>query len=165
MLGAIQQGPQWRPGGHGDTAPSLGLAKANVRTFVCGPGQAQKVALPLAAPQGQDQRQLYLVGRDGQNRGDVLLSPDLVSAVCDVERHLRHVLLSYMDYYNATCTHLSLNKDAPALPNAAAEFVQFRGRSKGGVESVIDVLFRLNIGEIIARKWLAVLRVNTPPTF
>jgi hypothetical protein len=29
------------------------------------------------------------------------------------ERHLRHVLLSYMDYYNGTCTHLSLNKDAP----------------------------------------------------
>jgi hypothetical protein len=30
------------------------------------------------------------------------------------ERHLRHVLLSYMDYYNGTRTHLSLNKDAPA---------------------------------------------------
>jgi len=29
------------------------------------------------------------------------------------ERHLRHVLLSYMDYYNRTRTHLSLNKDAP----------------------------------------------------
>jgi transposase InsO family protein len=29
------------------------------------------------------------------------------------ERHLRHVLLSYMDYYNATRTYLSLNKDAP----------------------------------------------------
>ena len=29
------------------------------------------------------------------------------------ERHLRHVLLSYMDYYNNTRTHLSLNKDAP----------------------------------------------------
>src|SRR5260370_864948 len=29
------------------------------------------------------------------------------------ERHLRHVLLSYMNYYNATHTHLSLNKDAP----------------------------------------------------
>jgi hypothetical protein len=31
------------------------------------------------------------------------------------ERHLRHVLLSYKDYYNATRTHLSLNKDAPVL--------------------------------------------------
>jgi transposase InsO family protein len=30
------------------------------------------------------------------------------------ERHLRHLLLSYKDYYNATRTHLSLNKDAPA---------------------------------------------------
>ena len=28
-------------------------------------------------------------------------------------RHLRHVLLSYMSYYNGTRTHLSLNKDAP----------------------------------------------------
>jgi hypothetical protein len=27
------------------------------------------------------------------------------------ERHLRHVLLSYMDYYNETRTHLSLSKD------------------------------------------------------
>jgi len=29
------------------------------------------------------------------------------------ERHLRHVLLLYKDYYNGTRTHLSLNKDAP----------------------------------------------------
>ena len=29
------------------------------------------------------------------------------------ERHLRHVLLSYMTYYNEARTHLSLNKDAP----------------------------------------------------
>jgi hypothetical protein len=29
------------------------------------------------------------------------------------ERHLRHVLLSYMDYHNAARTHLSLCKDAP----------------------------------------------------
>jgi len=29
------------------------------------------------------------------------------------ECHLRHVLLSYMNYYNGTRTHLSLNKDAP----------------------------------------------------
>jgi transposase InsO family protein len=28
-------------------------------------------------------------------------------------RHLRHVLLSYMNYYNGTRTHLSLHKDAP----------------------------------------------------
>ncbi|WP_425908253.1 hypothetical protein [Nitrobacter sp. TKz-YC02] len=26
--------------------------------------------------------------------------------------HLRHVLLSYISYYNGTRTHLSLNKDA-----------------------------------------------------
>ena len=29
------------------------------------------------------------------------------------ERHLRHMLLSYMNYYNETRTHLSLNKDSP----------------------------------------------------
>ena len=29
------------------------------------------------------------------------------------ERHLRHVLLSYMAYHNQARTHLSLNKDAP----------------------------------------------------
>src|SRR5258706_15197291 len=29
------------------------------------------------------------------------------------ERHLRHVLLSYMQYYNEVRTHPSLNKDAP----------------------------------------------------
>ena len=29
------------------------------------------------------------------------------------ERHLRHVLQSYMNYYNKTRTHLSLDKDAP----------------------------------------------------
>jgi len=33
------------------------------------------------------------------------------------ERHLRHVLLSYMQYYNDARTHLSLNKDAP-VPRA-----------------------------------------------
>src|SRR5262249_14972170 len=29
------------------------------------------------------------------------------------ERHLRHILHSYMTYYNEARTHLSLNKDAP----------------------------------------------------
>src|SRR5882762_7837072 len=36
------------------------------------------------------------------------------------ERHLRHVLLSYLDYYNGTRTHLSLNKDAPISRAAEA---------------------------------------------
>jgi transposase InsO family protein len=36
-------------------------------------------------------------------------------------RHLRHVLLSYTDYYNGTRTHLSLDKDAPI--SRAAEVV------------------------------------------
>jgi hypothetical protein len=29
------------------------------------------------------------------------------------EQHLRHVLMCYMEYYNAVRTHLSLGKDAP----------------------------------------------------
>jgi hypothetical protein len=29
------------------------------------------------------------------------------------EKHLRHILKCYMDYYNAVRTHLSLGKDAP----------------------------------------------------
>jgi hypothetical protein len=33
------------------------------------------------------------------------------------ERHLRHILLSYLNYYNAARTHLSLRKDAP-VPRA-----------------------------------------------
>ncbi|WP_202804172.1 integrase core domain-containing protein [Methylocystis sp. ATCC 49242] len=33
------------------------------------------------------------------------------------ERHLRHVLLTYMAYYNDARTHLSLNKHAP-IPRA-----------------------------------------------
>jgi hypothetical protein len=36
------------------------------------------------------------------------------------ERHLRHVLLAYTDYYNGTRTHLSLNKDAPISRAAEA---------------------------------------------
>jgi hypothetical protein len=36
------------------------------------------------------------------------------------ERHLRHVLLSYMDYYNGTQTNLPLNKDAPISRAAEA---------------------------------------------
>ena len=52
------------------------------------------------------------------------------------ERHLRHVLLSYMHYYNSARAHLSLNKDAP-LPRA----VQAVGRIlttpiRGGIELV-----------------------------
>jgi hypothetical protein len=33
------------------------------------------------------------------------------------ERHLRHVLLSYMNYYNEARTHLSLEKDSPVSRN------------------------------------------------
>jgi hypothetical protein len=36
------------------------------------------------------------------------------------ERHLRHVLPSYLDYYNDRRTHLSLNKDTPISRAAEA---------------------------------------------
>jgi hypothetical protein len=32
------------------------------------------------------------------------------------EQHLRHILLSYLNYYNTLRTHLSLGKDAPDAP-------------------------------------------------
>jgi Integrase core domain len=43
------------------------------------------------------------------------------------ERQLRHVLLSYMKYYNEARTHLSLNKDAPA-PRAVERAGHLLGR-------------------------------------
>jgi hypothetical protein len=46
------------------------------------------------------------------------------------ERHLRHLLLSYMTYYNEARTHLSLDKEAP-IPRQ----VQGVGRIYGGVAS------------------------------
>jgi transposase InsO family protein len=41
-------------------------------------------------------------------------------AVVFGERHLRHLLLSYMDYYNTARTHLSLGKDAPIVRSVQA---------------------------------------------
>jgi transposase InsO family protein len=37
------------------------------------------------------------------------------------ERHLRHLLLSYLEYYNGARTHLALRKDAPI--SRAKQFV------------------------------------------
>ena len=39
------------------------------------------------------------------------------------ERHLRHILLSYMTYHNDARTHLSLNKDTP-IPREIQRFGQ-----------------------------------------
>ena len=36
------------------------------------------------------------------------------------ECHLRHLLRSYLNYYNETRTHLSLDKDAPVLDKRAS---------------------------------------------
>lgn len=43
------------------------------------------------------------------------------------ERHLRHLLLSYVNYYNEARTHLSLNKDAP-ISRAVATTGRIIGR-------------------------------------
>jgi transposase InsO family protein len=55
------------------------------------------------------------------------------------ERHLRHLLLSYVNYYNTVRTHLSLAKDAPvwrpvhtvgriqARPSSAACIINMSG--------------------------------------
>jgi hypothetical protein len=43
------------------------------------------------------------------------------------ERHLRHLLRSYLNYYNETRTHLSLDKDAP-VPRATQAVGRIFGR-------------------------------------
>jgi hypothetical protein len=53
------------------------------------------------------------------------------------ERHLRHVLLSYMSYYNGTRTHLSLNKDAPMQQGNA------RPKTKYGLSPQPDALMNI----------------------
>ena len=45
------------------------------------------------------------------------------------EWHLRHVLLSYMNYYNETRTHLSLDKDAPLSRTVQRQGVFFAFQS------------------------------------
>jgi transposase InsO family protein len=47
------------------------------------------------------------------------------------ERHLRHVLPSYLDYYNDRRTHLSLNKDTPISRAAEAGATTARALSDG----------------------------------
>jgi hypothetical protein len=42
------------------------------------------------------------------------------------EQHLRHILICYMEYYNAVRTHLSLAKDAPVR-----RLIQRTGRIQG----------------------------------
>jgi transposase InsO family protein len=49
----------------------------------------------------------------------------LAHVVVFSERHLRHLLLSYMNYYNGARTHLYLAKDAP-MPRAIAGHILCR---------------------------------------
>ena len=52
------------------------------------------------------------------------------------ERHLRHVLLSYMHYYNGTRTHLSLNKDYHVRRGGGAHSMP----SDPGVDCITNML-------------------------
>ena len=52
-----------------------------------------------------DYREMRLIGSIRRECVDHIIVLD--------ERHTRHVLLSYMKYYNEIRTHLSLDKDAP----------------------------------------------------
>jgi transposase InsO family protein len=49
------------------------------------------------------------------------------------ERHLRHLLLSYAEYYNHARTHLSLNKDAPIKRGVEAVGRIMPGQMVGGL--------------------------------
>src|SRR3954470_20510716 len=40
--------------------------------------------------------------------------------ICDSDRHLRHVLRAYQQYYNGTRTHLALGKDSPLTRSVPA---------------------------------------------
>jgi hypothetical protein len=55
------------------------------------------------------------------------------------ERHLRHVLLSYQQYYNEMRTHLSLDKDAP-IPRAVEAVGRIIAALKAARLQVIDQL-------------------------
>ena len=55
-----------------------------------------------------DRKQAVLQSSNGDHDVAAVLTREAMP-----ERHLRHVLLSYMKYHNQIRTHLSLEKDAP----------------------------------------------------
>jgi len=57
------------------------------------------------------------------------------------ERHLRHVLLSYLKYYNEVRTHLSLEKDAP-VSRAVERAGRILCRPVLGGHHLADINFR-----------------------
>src|SRR6478735_11675448 len=65
------------------------------------------------------------------------------------ERHLRHVLLSYMNYYNETRTHLSLDKDAPLSRRFRGQGVFFAFQSWAGC---ITNIFGFDLRQALARR-------------
>jgi len=83
---------------------------------------AERIANQITEACGWEQAPRYLIrDRDGAY-GEIFIrrlrsmgirDRPTTTFVVFSERHLRHLLLSYMKYYNAARTHLSLEKDAP----------------------------------------------------
>jgi hypothetical protein len=65
-------------GGRHNRAPEM-------RPVIGGPREREKIALPLAGPQRQNQRQLHFPACRGQQPGDVRLGPNLVAAIGGIE--------------------------------------------------------------------------------
>jgi len=66
-------------------------------------------------PNGERQAVVQVLLRQvAGGAGDILVAAEnLVEEERAAERHLRRVLSSYVDYYQGTRTHLSLDKDCP----------------------------------------------------
>lgn len=92
-----------------DTTPRYLLRDrdASYGSYFCKPVEAMGITEVITAPRSPWQN-AYVERVIGSIRRECL---DQV--VIFNERHLRHVLASYVDYYHRARTHLSLDKDCP----------------------------------------------------
>src|ERR1700704_1559800 len=79
--------------------------------------------------------------RSPRRRGRGAAAECLDHVVVFGERHLRHVLLSYLKYYNEVRTHLSLEKDAP-VSRAVERAGRILCRPVLGGHHLADINFR-----------------------
>jgi transposase InsO family protein len=64
------------------------------------------------------------------------------------EQHLRHILMCYMEYYNAVRTHLSLGKDAPVRrPIRRAGCIEARSVLGGRHHQYVRIRFAVGTGQ------------------
>jgi transposase InsO family protein len=64
------------------------------------------------------------------------------------EQHLRHILMCYMEYYNAVRTHLSLGKDAPVRrPVRRAGCIEARSVLGGLHHQYVRIRFAVGTGQ------------------